>query len=375
MKRLLNLRLSLLSGTLFLAAAIVPDCTRLQLGPRLQRPGLPGLLRPDRRNARQPGEPELRATDVRRCQHQYLHGLSAVRGSTYDDDIYAKADGTHQTPIPMTFNDEVKRYINMYAVQKRGLTERVMGLANLYFPLYEQILDQQGLPLEFKYLSIVERAQPDGGFAGRRDGPGSSCCRPVACTVSRSTPHRRTPRSGEVDLCRLSVFPDMYAIYNDWLLVIAAYNCGAGNVNRAITARVASIRSGDRSYLPRETRGYISPSSPSPDELHRRTQPHRGSSGGQFSSTSTRCWSMKVALRDISDAIDIRTTSSRTSTRCTNAVSSRCRGRTAAASSGEQGEHLPGSLDRIYKPQETPVASALFASNRSVRRRRTDYVR
>ena len=63
-----------------------------------------------------------------------------------------------QTPIPMTFNDEVKRYINMYAVQKRGLTERVMGLANLYFPLYEQILDQQGLPLEFKYLSIVESA-------------------------------------------------------------------------------------------------------------------------------------------------------------------------------------------------------------------------
>ena len=77
---------------------------------------------------------------------------------SYADDIYRKRIEKLQTPIPLVFNEEVKQYIEMYGIHKRALTERVMGLSQLYFPLFEQVLDQQGLPEEFKYLSIVESA-------------------------------------------------------------------------------------------------------------------------------------------------------------------------------------------------------------------------
>lgn len=179
---------------------------------------------------------------------------------TYADDIYRKRIEKIQTPIPLTFNDEVKQYINMYAVQKRGLTERVMGLANLYFPLYEQILDQQGLPIEFKYLSIVESAlNPTAVSPVGATGLWQfmlATGKMYGLKVNSYIDERRDPVKSTYAACQY--FKDMYAIYNDWLLVIASYNCGAGNVNRAIA------RSGGKKtfweispYLPRETRGYV----------------------------------------------------------------------------------------------------------------------
>lgn len=178
----------------------------------------------------------------------------------YSDDVYAKRIAKIQTPIPLTFNDDVKQYIEMYAVRKRNLTERVMGLAKLYFPLYEQILDQQGLPLEFKYLSIVESAlNPTAVSRVGATGPWQfmlSTGRLYNLTVNSYIDERRDPLKSTLAACQY--FKDMYAIYNDWLLVVAAYNCGAGNVNRAIA------RSGGKHtfweiapFLPRETRGYV----------------------------------------------------------------------------------------------------------------------
>lgn len=179
---------------------------------------------------------------------------------TYADDIYRKRIQKIQTPIPLTFNSEVKQYIDMYALRKRALTERVMGLSNLYFPLYEQILDQQGLPLEFKYLSIVESAL--NPTAVSRVGATGLWQFMLATgklynlKVNSFIDERRDPAKATLAACQY--FKNMYDIYHDWLLVIAAYNCGAGNVNKAIA------RSGGKTtfweispYLPRETRGYV----------------------------------------------------------------------------------------------------------------------
>ena len=77
---------------------------------------------------------------------------------SYSDDVYSKRIAKIQTPIPLVYNQQVREYIDLYAVRKSELMERVMGLGNLYFPLFEQALDQQGLPLELKYLAIVESA-------------------------------------------------------------------------------------------------------------------------------------------------------------------------------------------------------------------------
>lgn len=190
----------------------------------------------------------------------YGNGQRPFEVPTYSGDIYQKRMEKIQTPIPLCYNSQVKDYIDMYAVKKRGLTERVMGLSNYYFPLYEQILDQQGLPLEFKYLSIVESAlNPTAVSRVGATGPWQfmlATGKLYNLKVNSFIDERRDPEKATYAACQY--FKDMYAIYNDWLLVIAAYNCGAGNVNRAIA------RSGGKrtfweicNYLPKETRGYV----------------------------------------------------------------------------------------------------------------------
>ncbi len=185
---------------------------------------------------------------------------NSITCPTFSNEVYSERINKINTPIPLTYNKYVKDFIDLYAMKKRGLTQRVMGLSNLYFPLYEEILDQEGLPLEFKYLSVVE-----------------SALNPIAVShcgatglwqfmyntgilynlkVNSYTDERRDPIKATHAACQY--FKDMYKIYGDWLLVVAAYNCGAGNVNRAIK------RSGGKTtfweimpYLPQETRGYV----------------------------------------------------------------------------------------------------------------------
>ncbi len=191
---------------------------------------------------------------------QQTNNFQPYEVPTYADDIYKKRIQKIQTPIPLTYNSQVRQYIDMYALKKRALTERVMGLSNLYFPLYEQILDQQGLPLEFKYLSIVESAL--NPTAVSRVGATGLWQFMLATgklynlKVNSFIDERRDPAKATYAACQY--FKDMYEIYHDWLLVIAAYNCGAGNVNKAIA------RSGGKRtfweispYLPSETKGYV----------------------------------------------------------------------------------------------------------------------
>jgi len=178
----------------------------------------------------------------------------------FSDQEYTNRISNIHSPIPLSYNKYVKEYIDLYAVRKRGLTQRVMGLSNLYFPLFEEILDREGLPIEFKYLSVVESAL--NPIAVSRVGATGiwqfmyNTGLMYDLKVNSYIDDRRDPVKATMAACQY--FKDMYRIYNDWLLVIAAYNCGPGNVNRAIT------RSGGKTnfweimpYLPAETRGYV----------------------------------------------------------------------------------------------------------------------
>lgn len=179
---------------------------------------------------------------------------------TFSDEVHKERMAKISSPIPMSYNQYVKGFIDLYANRKRGLTQRAMGLSNLYFPMFEEVLDREGLPLEFKYLSIVESAL--NPIATSRVGA-TGIWQFMYATgliynlkVNSFTDDRRDPYKATQAACQY--FKDMYRIYGDWLLVIAAYNCGAGNVNKAIK------RSGGKTnfweimqYLPQETRGYV----------------------------------------------------------------------------------------------------------------------
>jgi membrane-bound lytic murein transglycosylase D len=164
------------------------------------------------------------------------------------------------TPINLTFNEVVKRYIDLYSIKKRDLTSRLLGRAHFYFPMFESSLDKHNLPLELKYLAIVESAlNPTAGSHAGAKGlwqfmytTGKVYGLEVNSFIDdRFDPQRSTQAASE----HLS---DLYDIYGDWSLALAAYNSGAGNVNRAIR-----FAGGVKSYwaiwpyLPRETRGYV----------------------------------------------------------------------------------------------------------------------
>lgn len=178
----------------------------------------------------------------------------------FSNEVYEQRIASIHSPIPLSYNAHVKGFIDMYAVKKRGLTQRVMGLSNLYFPIFEEALDREGLPLEFKYLSIVESALnpiavSQVGATGIWQFMYNTGLQ-YNLKVNSYTDERRDPILATQAACQY--FKDMYNIYGDWLLVIAAYNCGAGNVNKAIK------RSGGKTnfweimnYLPTETKNYV----------------------------------------------------------------------------------------------------------------------
>ncbi len=164
------------------------------------------------------------------------------------------------TPVPLTYNNQVKRYIELYASQRVQLTSRVLGLSRLYFPVFEQMLDKYNIPVEFKYLSIVESAlNPIAVSSAGATGIWQfmyNTGKLYGLNINSYIDERRDVIKATDAACRY--FKEMYDIYGDWLLVVASYNCGPGNVNRAIARAGGSKNFWEISrFLPAETRGYV----------------------------------------------------------------------------------------------------------------------
>jgi membrane-bound lytic murein transglycosylase D len=167
---------------------------------------------------------------------------------------------TDKTVFPMVFNDEIRAYINMYIKRKQSVSV-MLGLAKYYFPMFEETLDKYNCPLELKYLSVIESAlNPTAVSRAGATGlwqfmynTGKMYGLEVTTLVDyRCDPYRSTDAAAR----HLRDLSTMF--FNDWVLALAAYNCGAGNVKKAI------VRSGGKTnfweiydYLPKETRGYI----------------------------------------------------------------------------------------------------------------------
>ena len=176
------------------------------------------------------------------------------------EETYIRRLAAIPSVIELPYNQVVRKHIERYVYRSRTLVEQMLGMSLYYMPIFEQALEKEGLPLELKYLPIVESAlDPNAtsrvGAAGLWQfmiGTGKG----LGLEVNSLVDERRDPyRSSEMAAKYLK---NLYQIYNDWSLAIAAYNCGPGNVNKALH------RNGDKGdfwdiyeYLPRETRGYV----------------------------------------------------------------------------------------------------------------------
>ena len=176
------------------------------------------------------------------------------------DSVYIERLQDIEQVIDLSYNNVVKNFIKLYTEKKRGLSEVIIGLSYYYFPMFEETLDKYDMPLELKYLAIIESAL--NPVARSRVGANGmwqfmyGTAKNMKLEITSFVDERRDPEKSTDAAARY--LKRMYDIYGDWYLAIAAYNCGPGNVNRAIRRS-----GGKRNYweiyyrLPRETRGYV----------------------------------------------------------------------------------------------------------------------
>lgn len=213
--------------------------------------------------------PESFETDTRQMlENWYLRHYAELdreadrRTSVHasDEEIIERL-GAMPTEIEMPFNSIVRSYIDMYTDRRKQLVENMLGLSLYYMPIFEQALDRHGLPMELKYLPVIESAlNPVAVSRAGATGlwqfmlPTASG---LGLEVNSMVDQRRDPyASSEAAAVYLK---QLHEMFGDWSLAIAAYNCGPGNINKAL--RRAGGGKKDfwelYPYLPAETRGYV----------------------------------------------------------------------------------------------------------------------
>ena len=212
--------------------------------------------------------PESFETDTQELmKNWYLQNYAVLSGdSETKDDVPTSVEDYLQrlkalpTVIEMPYNQVVRSYIDMYTQRRRTLVEEMLGLSLYYMPIFEQALEQEGLPLELKYLPVIESAlNPSAvsraGASGLWQfmiGTGKI----YGLESNSLVDERRDPIKATWAAARY--LKEMYDIYGDWNLVIAAYNCGPGTINKAIRrANGETDYWKIYNYLPKETRGYV----------------------------------------------------------------------------------------------------------------------
>lgn len=166
-----------------------------------------------------------------------------------------------ETEIPIEFNNYVRNFIDYFTIRNRKYTRTMLTRENVYFPMYEKYLKRHNMPMELKYLSIVEsglnpKAQSPVGAAGlwqfMKPTAGDFGLKFNEYIDERLDPEKSTDAA-------LRYLRRLHNTYDDWELALAAYNCGPGNVRKAIRRAGGGKKTFWEifPYLPKETRGYI----------------------------------------------------------------------------------------------------------------------
>lgn len=186
--------------------------------------------------------------------------MVVISAANTHDSVFANRLNALPTHIPMTYNKYVRNQIQYYIDRIGDKVETMLGLSKYYFPIFESILDKYNMPLELRNLAVIESAL-NASAVSRMGATGLwqfmySTARLYNLEINSLVDERKDPLKSTEAAARY--LRDLYNIYHDWSLALAAYNCGPGNVNKAIR------RSGGKQsfwdiypFLPRETRGYV----------------------------------------------------------------------------------------------------------------------
>lgn len=179
---------------------------------------------------------------------------------SYPKEVYIERLSRLPNVMEMPYNDIVQKFIDRYTSRLRHSVSYMLGASNFYTPIFEEALEAYGLPLELKYLPVIEsalnpQATSHAGAAGLWQFMVATG-KQYGLEINSLIDERRDPIKSSYAAAQY--LKDLYKIFGDWNLVIAAYNCGPENINKAIH------RAGGNSdywkiypYLPRETRGYV----------------------------------------------------------------------------------------------------------------------
>jgi membrane-bound lytic murein transglycosylase D len=214
--------------------------------------------------------PESVQTDVHRMQQNwYLRnytildtvGTAPVKFS--DDEIIQRLSSL-PTTIEMPYNGVVRSSIDLYVNRRRQLVENMLGMSLYYMPIFEEALDREGLPLELRNLPVIESAlNPDAVSRAGATGLWQfmlQTARGLGMEINDLVDERRDPLVSSAMAAKY--LKQLYNIYGDWSLAIASYNCGPGNVNKALL-RAGASKENKKDFwdiyynLPSETRGYV----------------------------------------------------------------------------------------------------------------------
>ena len=219
---------------------------------------------------------------------------------------YRITELNHLTPIDLEYNDHVRRFIDVYTIERRDHLAKIAGRAKRYFPMIEQKLDKYGLPHELKYLAVIESALDP--FAVSKSGAVGlwqfklNTSRMFDLTVNSYIDERRDPYKSTEAACKYLKY--LYRIYDNWQLALGAYNGGPGVIRKAI-ARSDGKKSFWELYphLPAQTKSYV-PAFIAVNYAMNHMEEHRitpDKLSNSYIDTDTVKLSYAVSFRNISD--------------------------------------------------------------------------